>query len=230
MKIALVMVLLATSWSCGRYDCTLDSPSLDVAVRLGALETAPASLEMLAEIGGDRYSTRFDVSQALSDGETSLRIQLGPQGGQPVDVLLTARAFSEADGRGQMLAETTHLVAASPDGCNQVLIDLWPRRLVCESSCTADCKNADLCPVQCATGSRCDVDCRQAGECAVACDPGSSCSVDCSGAGDCSKIRCGAEASCALFCGPGQPCAYAECAGIQQTCSDGTVVCNAHCL
>jgi hypothetical protein len=41
-------------------------------------------------------------------------------------------------------------------------------------------------------------------------------------------VRCGADASCALFCGAGT-CAFAECSGIQQTCSDGTVVCNAFC-
>jgi hypothetical protein len=198
-------------------------------VRIGALETTPSSLDVLAEVAGETYTKRFDVSTALADGQTSFRIQLGEEGAQPVDILLTARAFSLPDGQGEMLAETTHLVAASPDGCNVVVIDLFPRRVVCDTTCTIDCLNADLCPVQCSTNGRCNVDCRASGQCQVSCDPRSSCSIDCSGSMDCSAIDCGADASCALYCGVDQQCTFRECAGIQQTCSDGTVICNAFC-
>jgi hypothetical protein len=229
VNLRIASCLAISAWSCGEYDCTLSAPALEVRVRLGALMSPPASLDVVAEVAGERYSKRFDVSSALADGETSLRIQLGPQGDKPVDILLTARAFSEPDGRGEMLAETTHLVAASPDGCNDVVIDLFPRRMVCETSCTADCRNADLCLLHCAAGARCATDCRGASECDVTCDPGSSCSVDCTDATGCSAVRCGADAACALFCGAGGACAFAECSGIQQTCSDGTIVCNAYC-
>jgi hypothetical protein len=229
VKAAIASLLAIGTWSCGEYDCSVSDPALDVTVRIGALATTPASLDLSAEVGGEKYSMRFDVSTALADGQTSLRIRLDESGERPVDILLTARAFSLPDGQGEMLAETTHLVAASPDGCNNVIIDLFPRRLVCETTCTADCQNADLCPVQCSNGARCSVDCRAAGKCQVNCDAGSSCSIDCTGSADCSEVRCGAEASCALFCGATEQCTFLECAGIQQTCADGTVICNAFC-
>lgn len=223
------LLALGLMFGCVEYDCEQDSPALDVVVRIGALEAAPASLDLTAELSGERYARQFDVAGALQDGETSLRIRLGELGEQPVDVLLIARAFSGPDGSGDMLAETTHVVAASPDACNEVVIDLFPQRLVCNATCTADCRGAELCPVQCAANARCAVDCIDAQSCQVTCDPGSSCSVDCSGASDCTQVRCGAEASCALYCGPQSPCAFAECAGVVRTCDDGTIVCNGFC-
>lgn len=222
-------LLLGLLLGCAEYDCEQSAPALEVVVRIGALETAPSSLDMTAEVAGERYVRQFDVAGALSDGETSLRIFLGDLGEQPVDVLLTARAFSGPDGTGDMLAETTHVVAASPDGCNEVVIDLFPQRLVCNATCTADCRGAERCPVQCSAGARCAVDCTGAQICEVTCDAGSSCSVDCSDAADCSGVRCGSDASCALYCGPDTPCTFAECAGVVRACDDGTIVCNAFC-
>jgi hypothetical protein len=216
--------------ACHADECTQNGPSLDVEIETGTLGERIQSLELDVDLGSDHYKRIYPVGDSLADSRAAVRILLGRLGAQPGELTLTVRAFEDASGTGQEIAETTQRTAVTPGACNRMIVSLLKERIVCGATCSIACRDAESCLVDCNMSSRCAVDCERAGTCDVACAPGSSCSIDCRGARRCDLVNCGGDAHCALQCDENSSaCMFSACGGSETSCGGGIFTCNTPC-